>query len=62
MVQFKKIDKHSKELEKTRQLYLKAFPKEERAPFYVLLEGTGRKEIDFVSAWEGEDFLGFIMP
>lgn len=29
MVQFKKIDKHSKELEKTRQLYLKAFPKEE---------------------------------
>ncbi len=60
MVQFKKIDKHSKELEKTRQLYLKAFPKEERAPFYVLLEGAGRKEIDFVSAWEQEDFLGFI--
>lgn len=46
-------------LEKVRQLYLTAFPKEERIPWPLVRLNTLRKSIDLTAFLDGDTFCGF---
>lgn len=45
--------------QKARKLYLQAFPKEERIPWWLLQLNAKRKGIDLTAFLEGEVFCGF---
>ncbi len=42
-----------------RKLYLTAFPREERAPFWLIKRRADQKRGEMLVAKEGEEFLGF---
>lgn len=56
-----KVDiNRSKQLsEQARQLYLRAFPKEERLPWWVLKLNSKRSGIDLTAWMDGDRFCGF---
>lgn len=44
---------------KLKQIYLEAFPKQERKPFAILKRSVRRGKTEVFTAWEGTDLLGF---
>ena len=48
-----------KELSEAKRLYHRAFPKEERLPWWVLRLMTLRKDVKLTAYYCGEDFIGF---
>ncbi len=49
----------AKDFTKVKRLYLSAFPKEERPPFFLLRRGLRRQAGTLLVAKEQDDFLGF---
>jgi YjeF N-terminal domain protein len=60
MIRFEKIDENTKNLEEIKQLYLDAFPFEERIPFYIMVLVGNDKGVEFLSIYDDDTWLGFI--
>ena len=54
------INRNDSDLEKIRQLYLTAFPSDERAPFGLLVRKAKKPNINFFSCHDSETWIGFI--
>ena len=60
MIRFEKIDENTNNLEELKQLYLDAFPFEERIPFYIMVLVGNDKGVEFLSIYDDDTWLGFI--
>lgn len=48
------------EYRKIKALFLGAFPPEERPPFFMLKRGVDKGNGDMLTAWDGNEFVGFV--
>lgn len=55
----KKITRHLPEYKEVKRLYLSAFPEAERFPLSALRFLALRKDVDFLSYYEDDNFCGF---
>jgi len=60
MIRFEKIDENTKNLEDIKQLYMDAFPFEERIPFYIMVSLGNDRGVEFLSIYDDDTWLGFI--
>lgn len=60
MIRFEKIDENTKNLEEIKQLYMDAFPFEERIPFYIMVSVGNDRGVEFLSIYDDDTWLGFI--
>ena len=60
MIRFEKIDENTNNPEEIKQLYLDAFPFEERIPFYIMVLVGNDKGVEFLSIYDDDTWLGFI--
>ena len=60
MIRFEKIDENTKNLENIKQLYMDAFPFEERIPFYIMVSVGNDRGVEFLSIYDDDTWLGFI--
>ena len=60
MIRFEKIDENTKNLEDIKQLYMDAFPFEERIPFYIMVSVGNDRGVVFLSIYDDDTWLGFI--
>ena len=60
MIRFEKIDENTKNLEDIKQLYMDAFPFEERIPFYIMVSVGNDRGVEFLSIYDDDAWLGFI--
>ena len=60
MIRFEKIDENTKNLEDIKQLYMDAFPIEERIPFYIMVSVGNDRGVEFLSIYDDDTWLGFI--
>ena len=60
MIRFEKIDENTKNLEDIKQLYMDAFPFEERIPFYIMVLVGNDRGVEFLSIYDDDTWLGFI--
>ena len=60
MIRFEKIDENTKNLEDIKQLYMDAFPFEERIPFYIMVSVGKDRGVEFLSIYDDDTWLGFI--
>lgn len=60
MIRFEKIDENTKNLEDIKQLYMDAFPFEERIPFYIMVSVGNDRGVEFLSIYDDDTWLGFI--
>ena len=59
-ITFKRIKSGDPEIQKLKQLYIRAFPAEERAPFLLMLTRTHRRNIDFWSLHCNDEWAGML--
>ena len=59
MFTLKKITKNSADLKQIKKLYISAFPKEERQPFFVLNFKKNSPCADLLAAYNNGGFVGF---
>ncbi len=57
-IRFTDIKKDRSDIRKIKQLYKSAFPPAERAPFHILLRGAKKKNVDFLSCMNGDEWVG----
>ena len=60
MIRFEKIDENTKNLEDIKQLYMDAFPFDERIPFYIMILVGNDRGVEFLSIYDDDTWLGFI--
>ena len=60
MIRFEKIDENTKNLEDIKQLYMDAFPFEERITFYIMVSVGNDRGVEFLSIYDDDTWLGFI--
>ena len=60
MIRFEKIDENTKNLEDIKQLYMDAFPFDERIPFYIMVSVGNDRGVEFLSIYDDDTRLGFI--
>jgi YjeF N-terminal domain protein len=60
MIRFEKIDENTKNLEDIKQLYMDAFPFDERIPFYIMVSVGNDRGVEFLSIYDDDTWLGFI--
>lgn len=60
MIRFEKIDENTNNLEDIKQLYMDAFPFEERIPFYIMVSVGNDRGVEFLSIYDDDTWLGFI--
>lgn len=60
MIRFEKIDENTKNLEDIKQLYMDAFPFDERIPFYIMVLVGNDRGVEFLSIYDDDTWLGFI--
>lgn len=60
MIRFEKIDENTKNLEDIKQLYMDAFPFDERIPFYIMVSVGNERGVEFLSIYDDDTWLGFI--
>ena len=60
MIRFEKIDENTNNLEEIKQLYMDAFPFEERIPFYIMVLVGNDNGVEFLSIYDDDTWLGFI--
>lgn len=60
MIRFEKIDENTKNLEEIKQLYMDAFPFDERIPFYIMVSVGNDRGVEFLSIYDDDTWLGFI--
>ena len=58
-LRFEKINGKSRDIKKVRRLFISAFPKDERPPFYCMLKGSRKPGNDFLAMYDGDEFIGF---
>ena len=58
-ISFKKLSKNMKEYREIKELYKRSFPKEERAPFWLMMRNAKRGKGDFLAAFDNDLFVGF---
>ncbi len=59
-IEFKRVTKKLPEYKNIKQLYFRAFPKEERAPFSLMLSRGKRNDVDFIAIYNDGKWVGFI--
>ena len=59
-IRFVDIKNDKSDIEKIKRLYNTAFPADERAPFFILLRGAQKKNVDFFSCRDGDEWVGFL--
>ena len=59
MFTLKKITKNCSDLKEIKKLYISAFPKEERQPFFVLNHKKNSPSADLLAAHNKGEFVGF---
>lgn len=59
MFTLKKITKNTSDLKEIKKLYISAFPKEERQPFFVLNFKKKSPAADLLAAYNNGEFVGF---
>ncbi|WP_283679753.1 GNAT family N-acetyltransferase [Lentilactobacillus sp. Marseille-Q4993] len=57
-VNLKPIDRHSADFSATKQLYLTAFPKEERIPMWFLLLRSKQDQAEFLGVYDDDIWIG----
>ena len=60
MIRFEKIYENTKNLEDIKQLYMDAFPFDERIPFYIMVSVGNDRGVEFLSIYDDDTWLGFI--
>ena len=60
MIRFEKIDENTKNLKDIKQLYMDAFPFDERIPFYIMVSVGNDRGVEFLSIYDDDTWLGFI--
>ena len=60
MIRFEKIDENTKNLEDIKQLYMDAFPFDERIPFYIMVSAGNDRGVEFLSIYDDDTWLGVI--
>ena len=60
MIRFEKIDENTKNLEDIKQVYMDAFPFDERIPFYIMVSVGNDRGVEFLSIYDDDTWLGFI--
>ena len=60
MIRVEKIDENTKNLEDIKQLYMDAFPFDERIPFYIMVSVGNDRGVEFLSIYDDDTWLGFI--
>lgn len=62
-LRMEKVTRRAKDLDKIKRLFVKAFPKEERFPMWLLLMIAKRRGFDFVTFYDDAMFCGltFVM-
>lgn len=58
-INFKKLRKNMKEYREIKELYKRSFPKEERAPFWLMMRNAKKANGDFLVAFDDDLFVGF---
>ncbi len=56
----KNIKKTNLDYKKAKSLLIRAFPPEERPPFSLLMHWAKKDCVDFLSAYDGDEWVGFI--
>ncbi|WP_124100120.1 GNAT family N-acetyltransferase [Ruminococcus sp. Marseille-P6503] len=59
-VELKKADKKTSDYRKIKKLYKKAFPAEERAPFFLLSAKAKKERVDFWGLYDGDKWVGLM--
>lgn len=59
-IRFVDIKNDKSDIRKIKQLYNTAFPSDERAPFGILMRGAKKKNDDFFSCRDGDEWVGFL--
>lgn len=59
-ISFREIPNEKTEYNKLKELYQKAFPKDERLPLWILKIKSKRKSEFFYSIYDEEKFIGLI--
>lgn len=59
-ITFKRVKSGNPDIGKLKQLYMRAFPADERAPFLLLLIRTRRRNIDFWSLYHNDEWAGLL--
>lgn len=54
-----KIKNKNDDMENMKKLYLRAFPKEERAPFWLLKSKSKKDFVDFLAIYDESKWVGF---
>ena len=54
----KRVKTSLPEYKKVKELYLTAFPPEERPPFFLIMSKTGKRDVDFWSIYADERWVG----
>lgn len=52
--------KSAENFDEIKRLYMTAFPKEERAPFFMIKNKARQGKADMLAAWDGDEFVGFV--
>lgn len=58
MIQFRPIDKYSKDKFKIKEIFIEAFPKEERPPYFFLQRKAKKSTVDFDGIYDGDKLVG----
>ena len=59
-IRLKSIKRDKTHLEDIKQLYDRAFPFDERAPFGMLMRGIRKKNVNFFSCMHGDEWIGLL--
>lgn len=59
-VRIKRIGRGSKDYKRIKALYLRAFPAEERAPFFMLSAKSRRNDVDFWGLYDDTKWVGLM--
>lgn len=59
-IRLKRLSRFSTDHKKAKQLYYKAFPPEERAPFIMLSAKAEKKNVDFWGLYANDKWCGFM--
>lgn len=57
-ITLKRVKSSLPEYKQIKELYLSAFPPEERPPFFLLMSKTGREDVDFWSIYADGKWIG----
>lgn len=57
-IELKRLDKKSNDYKKVKRLYSSAFPANEKAPFWLLMNKSKKNNVDFWSAYSNEKWIG----